>query len=103
MHEVLVNCLFKLVQEKSVVRSTDRPAMTIAVDLGRKASKQTKQTECLRTIYLCKGGEETLLVQMTELRKAELTVFKGGDLENKITLKVRSRTLKSYQLFIFAT
>ena len=41
MHEVLVNCLFKLAQEKSVVRSTDRPAMTIAVDLGRKATKQT--------------------------------------------------------------
>ena len=28
---------------KSVVRWTDRPAMTIAVDLGRKATKQTKQ------------------------------------------------------------
>ena len=27
---------------KSVVRRTDRPAMTIAVDLGRKATKQTK-------------------------------------------------------------
>ena len=36
---LLVNCLFKLAQEKSVVRWTDRPAMTIAVDLGRKASK----------------------------------------------------------------
>ena len=47
-------------------------------------------TGCLRTIYLCKGGEETLLVQMTELRKAELTVFKGDDLENKMTLEVRS-------------
>ena len=35
MHEVLVNCLFKLAQEKSVVRLTDRPAMTIAVDLGQ--------------------------------------------------------------------
>ena len=42
MHEVLVNCLFKLAQEKSVVRLTDRPAMTIAVDLGRKSTKQTK-------------------------------------------------------------
>ena len=31
---------------KSVVRWTDRPAMTIAVDLGRKATKQTnKQTK----------------------------------------------------------
>ena len=28
-----------------MVKSTDRPAMTIAVDLGRKATKQTnKQT-----------------------------------------------------------
>ena len=40
---LLVNCLFKLAQEKSVVRSTDRPAMTIAVDLGPKANKQTKR------------------------------------------------------------
>ena len=32
VHEVLVNCLLKL----------DRPVMTIAVDLGRKATKQTK-------------------------------------------------------------
>ena len=38
----MVNCLFKLAQEK-VVRSTDRPAMTIAVDLGRKATKQTNK------------------------------------------------------------
>ena len=36
---LLVNCLFKLAQEKSVVRWTDRPAMTIAVDMGRKATK----------------------------------------------------------------
>ena len=39
---LLVNCLFKLAQEKSVVRLTDRPAMTIAVDLGRKATKTNK-------------------------------------------------------------
>ena len=32
VHEVLINCLFKLAQEKSVVRSIDRPYMTIAVD-----------------------------------------------------------------------
>ena len=41
VHEVLVNCL--LVQAcpgKSVVKWTDRPAMTIAVDLGRKLTKQ---------------------------------------------------------------
>ena len=43
MHELLVTRLFKLAQEKSVVRWTDRPAMTIAVDLGRKATKQTNK------------------------------------------------------------
>ena len=43
---LLVNCLFKLAQEKSVVRWTDRPAMTIAVDLGRKARKQTNKQIC---------------------------------------------------------
>ena len=32
LHEVLVNCLFKLAQEESVVRLTNRPDMTIAVD-----------------------------------------------------------------------
>ena len=42
---LLVNCLFKLAQEKSVVRWTDRPAMTIAVDLGRKATKQTNKKQ----------------------------------------------------------
>ena len=43
MHEVLVNCLFKLAQEKSVVRLTDLLTMTIAVDLGHKATKQTNK------------------------------------------------------------
>ena len=40
-----------------MVRSTDRPAMTIAVDLGRKATKQTKYSTYVfltnfRTKYL---------------------------------------------------
>ena len=39
VHELLVNRLWK-----SVVRWTGRPAMTIAVDLGRKATKQTNKT-----------------------------------------------------------
>ena len=40
---VLVNCLFKLAQEKVWLGElTVRPAMTIAVDLGRKATKHTK-------------------------------------------------------------
>ena len=45
VHEVLVNCLFKLAQDKSVIRWTDRPAMTIAVDLGCKATKQTNKKQ----------------------------------------------------------
>ena len=40
--EVLVN-LVKLAQEKSVVRRTDHPHMTIAVDLGHKESNQAKK------------------------------------------------------------
>ena len=43
---MLVNRFFELAQEKSVARRTDRPAMTIAVDLGRKATKQTKIPNC---------------------------------------------------------
>ena len=43
VHEVLVNCLFKLAQEKLWLGSElISPAMTIAVDLGCKATKQTK-------------------------------------------------------------
>ena len=30
-----------------MVRSTDRPAMTIAVDLGRKATKQKQTNKCV--------------------------------------------------------
>ena len=41
MHEVLVNRLVKLAQEKSVVRLTDHLAMTIAVDWDVK--HQNKQ------------------------------------------------------------
>ena len=41
VHEVLVSCLVKLAQVKSVVRWTDHPAMTIAVDWDIK--HQTKQ------------------------------------------------------------
>ena len=42
VHKVLINRFVKLAQEKSVVRWTDRPNMTIAVDWDIK--HQTKQT-----------------------------------------------------------
>ena len=50
---LLVNCLFKLAQEISVVRLTDPPAMTIAVDLGRKATTQTNKNWSVYIIYVC--------------------------------------------------
>ena len=34
-----------------MVRFTDRPAMTIAVDLGRKATKQTNKQTLTRVIW----------------------------------------------------
>ena len=51
--EKLLNRLFKPAQEKSVVRWTDRPAMTIAVDLGRKATKPTNQPKIVFYFKLC--------------------------------------------------
>ena len=40
-HDVLINRLFKLAQEKSVVMWTDRPEMTLAVDWD--VNQQTNQ------------------------------------------------------------
>ena len=44
VHKVLVNCLFKLAQEKVWIGELTVPPSTIAVDLGRKATKQTNNT-----------------------------------------------------------
>ena len=43
MHEVLVNCLLKLATEKVWLGELRPSSMTIAVDLGRKATKQTNK------------------------------------------------------------
>ena len=52
VHKVLVNRLFKLAQEKRVGSWTDRPNMTIAVDLEVKnQTKQTKQTKLIFNSY----------------------------------------------------
>ena len=51
MHKILVNCLFKLARGKSVVKKTDCPAMTIAVDLGRKTTKQTNELIFIYKMY----------------------------------------------------
>ena len=42
MHQVQVNRLFKLAQEEVWLGELTVPAMTIAVDLGHKETKQTK-------------------------------------------------------------
>ena len=57
MHEVLVNCLFKLAQEKVWLGELTVPAMTIDVDLSRKATKQTKQT---KTITMSSSFKKTV-------------------------------------------
>ena len=44
VHEILVNYLVKLAQEKSVVRLTDHPNMTIAVDWDIKNQTKLKAT-----------------------------------------------------------
>ena len=48
MQEVLVNCLFKLAQEKSVVRLSDRPNMTIAVawDIKQQIPPKNEKVMC---------------------------------------------------------
>ena len=43
VHEVLVNCLFKLAKEKVWLGE-----LTIAVELGRKLTKQTNKTNQVR-------------------------------------------------------
>ena len=75
-HKVLVNHLVKLAQEKNVVRWTDHPDMTIAVDWDVK--HQTKQTNknCIMlfccdkskyTVYWCsKDRRESLLTNTGE-------------------------------------
>ena len=49
MNEVLVNHLFKLVQVKSVVKCTDRPNMTIAVNWDVKQPKNKRRLEAQTT------------------------------------------------------
>ena len=45
MHNILVNCLVKLAEEKSVVRWTDRLDVTLGVDWDVKPkTKQTKRS-----------------------------------------------------------
>ena len=55
VHEVLVNCLVKLAQEKSVVRLTDLPDMVIAVDLDIKQQTRPKTVNlfCNFTLMVC--------------------------------------------------
>ena len=44
-----------------MVKLTDRPAMTIAVDLGRKATKQTNNSVCSHDIHSSHKKQTTYL------------------------------------------
>ena len=56
---------------------------------------------CLQTMYLCKfGGENPTGSEDRAQKRLNLQFFKDDDLENEMTLKFRSRSPKSYQLFI---
>ena len=52
VHKVLVNCLVKLAQEKSVVRWTDHSAMIKAVDWDLKNQTKLKKDKWIRRIYI---------------------------------------------------
>ena len=60
--KLLVKCLFKLALEKSVVMWTDLPAMTIVVDLGHKATKQTNKHNVLIMTNVIIYGIKTQLL-----------------------------------------
>ena len=53
MHKVLVNCLVKLAQEKSVVRLTDSLDMIIAVDWDVKPQTKFKKRCCQSQVKVC--------------------------------------------------
>ena len=52
---------------KSVVRSTDRQAMTIVVDLGGKATKQNKQNKHAKLAVQRQGHGQTDLLEDLDL------------------------------------
>ena len=88
MHELLVNCLFKLAQEK--VWLGELTAITIAVDLGRKATKQTnKQTKRPKmmtvypTIYLWKKSDIINYVILEDMWLYE-TLQSSNWIQNKV-------------------
>ena len=58
------NQLVQACPGKSVVRWTDRPAMTIAVDLGRKATKQQQMPK--PTVFSLKNEVEVLKLKLCQ-------------------------------------
>ena len=98
MHEVLVNCLFKLAQEESVLRSTDRPAMTMAVDLGHKATKPTNQPKShvrAQLLWVVLGSSFTRVPQQIILAKTIFLVLQ------KIVSNVETSIMKYYSSLFF--
>ena len=69
MHKVLVNLLFKLAQEKSVLRRTDHPDMNIPVDWEVK--QQTKPKDIS---YLNNFGPNMYQLSGVKIAKYQLLV-----------------------------
>ena len=106
VHEVLVNCLFKLAQEKSVVRWTDHPAMTIAVDLGCKPAKQTNKqmiwiwTNFLKILTWKKSAVDKNAFKITQDAKSYLKILLVVFLIKLCSLKSCWTLLISFTLFM---
>ena len=87
MHLVLVNRLFKLVQEKSVIRWTNRLDMTIAVywDVKQQTNKQTNQPK--RIEFSTQKSKITLLIH--DLKFWPSNGHQSWEHENRKLMKMR--------------
>ena len=80
-----------------------QPLLESAVVTLKISSRSSKSNELFSVSKRCSYAslvEKALLVQKKQLRKGWIYNFKDDDLENEVTLKVMSRSPKSYQLFI---
>ena len=96
---------------KSVVRWTDRPAMTIAVDLGRKATKPTNQPKCLRvvasfkiTLFIISGGC-TSGICLWDIRRVDFVGLKstsqsiiGQDIDS-FEIRIKNKSCSLHPLY----
>ena len=82
-----------------MVRLTDRPAMTIAVDLGRKATKPTNQNEDQQLVF--KTDYRLMQVKSVREHSATLLTFILEHSATLLTLIKLPFVFKSFVLSIF--